>query len=176
MGYDPTYRRSWATDFEEIHADVLTADARRMLRSLPSSLRAARHDLAVMPPEDAVDALVCLQDLAAMLAAGLAAANKEAAEAQAALKQAQDDGRLMLAHMDTDVWCRMGAAGRTRYEQDLDHWLRNSLDDTGEGPALAELYAARRLLALGNFFDNPRGPLVPVAALVEPEGEVSDGD
>lgn len=153
MAFDPTYRRSWATDFEDIHADALTADARGMLRSLPSSLRAARHDLAVMPPEDAVDALVCLQDLAAMLAADLAGANKEAAEAQAALKQAQaqavqaqEDARWALAEL---YYADEGGI--------FDDWL--PLDDrtavanmaysrpTKTQPARAE--AVRRILAAG---------------------------
>lgn len=94
-------------------------------------------------------------------------ARAEAAEA--ALKQAQDDGRLMLASMDSNMWRRLDGAGRTRLEQELDRSLRNSTEDDGERVPYAELYAYRRLLALGNFFDNPRGESPPVAALSEPE-------
>ena len=102
-------------------------------------------------------------------AARAEAAEQRAEAAEAALKQAQDDGRLMLASMGIDMWRRLDAAGRTRLEQELDSGLRNSTEDDGERIPYAELYAYRRLLALGDFFDNPRRESPPVAALPEPE-------
>jgi len=94
---------------------------------------------------------------------------RRAEAAEAALKQAQDDGRLMLASMGSDMWRRLDGAGRTRLEQELDRSLRDSTEDDGERAPYAELYAYRRLLALGDFFDNPRRESPPVAALPEPE-------
>lgn len=97
------------------------------------------------------------------------AAEAEIARLRAQLKQAQDDGRLMLASLDSGMWRRLAAAGLTRLEQELDSALRSSTEDDGERVPYAELYAYRRLLALGDFFDNPRGESPPVAALPEPE-------
>ena len=103
------------------------------------------------------------------LCARAEAAERRAEALEAALKQAQDDGRLMLASMGSDMWRRLDGAGRTRLEQELDRSLRDSTEDDGERVPYAELYAYRRLLALGDFFDNPRRESPPVAALPEPE-------
>ena len=94
------------------------------------------------------------------------AAERDALRTQ--LKQAQDDGRLMLAHMGMSMWRRLDKAGRTHLEQELDSGLRNSTEDDGERIPYDVLYAYRRLLALGDFFDNPPQKSQPVAALPEP--------
>jgi len=89
-----------------------------------------------------------------------------AMSAEAALKQTQDDGRLILNFALVCGWAhlRLSAAGLTDDESERIRALRNSLDDDGERPAVAELAAVRHLLALGDFFDYPAGPL-PVGFL-----------
>lgn len=142
MAFDPTYRRSWATDFDDIHADVLTSDTRGMLRSLPSSLRSARHDLATMPPEDAVDALVGLQDLAAVLAADLATARARAEAAEARATLAEADARLMFATL-FEVFADVGLA---LVEDMCDHGVTDA--EWTACAALGEKYSAADAAAL----------------------------